>query len=263
MNNAPPLRELQERFAQFVAGGSADGLVPWIVANGIEGAARLQIYRNAVSGSLVGALSTAFPVIRALVGDPFFEAAASRYQAQYPPSSGNLQDYGAMFAQLLGAMPEAASVPYLPDIARLEWARQECYLAPNPHTEPLTPQALAAGALDVTLALAASARIIRSTYPLFDIWMYCQEPSGEAPSLDTGAQDVLVWRDGGQIAMQEVHPQAAVFIEALRDGAGTGRAAAEAAPVPGGEPGFDPCQCLQWLTGLHLLFRAPPSGEAP
>lgn len=254
MNNAPSLRELQQRFAEFVDTGSTEAISSWVVANRIGAAERLHIYRKSISEILLAALRTAFPAVLALVGEPFFAGAAERYRLHYPPPTGNLQDYGYAFAVFLLQMPEADSVPYLPDIAHLEWARQECYLAAEADAELLTPETLPVDQ-DSIVVLRADVRIVSSAYPLFDIWVYCQEPTEDAPALDTGAQHVLVWREDHQIAMQHVRPEAAEFIRTLRDGATLTRATARFGdtPTPLGTSGFDATECLRWLIGLGLL----------
>ena len=52
----------------------------------------------------------------------FFGEAARQYIVGHPSLSGDLNDYGGEFAQFLAAYPHAADLPYLPDVARLEWA---------------------------------------------------------------------------------------------------------------------------------------------
>jgi len=101
----------------------------WVLGNGLTPKARLRIYRNIVHNNHAAALRTAYPVVLKLVGEDFFENAAARYLRDYPTRSGNLQDYGSNYAEFLAKMPEASGLAYLPDVAQLEWARQESYLA--------------------------------------------------------------------------------------------------------------------------------------
>jgi len=87
---------------------------------GTEAARRFAVHRNTVRVTLVEALAVAFPVVRALVGEEFFAAAAGLYVAAEPPRSPVLALYGDGFADFLGGFPPAAELPYLPDVARLE-----------------------------------------------------------------------------------------------------------------------------------------------
>jgi len=73
---------------------------------------------------LQNALSTSYPVISRLVGTEFFRFLTQQYIQQYPSVSGDLNRYGDAFFQLLQALPEVAELPYLADIAQLEWLVQ-------------------------------------------------------------------------------------------------------------------------------------------
>ena len=137
----PPLRELQHRFA--------DGLVdehlavaPHVAQDEFSAAERLGIYRNSCRSVLTESLRMTYPAIDRLVGREFFDVAAGQFIATQPPSSGYLNEYGGEFADLLAALPAAASFPYLPDVARFEWALN---LAANADDAPALDLAALAG----------------------------------------------------------------------------------------------------------------------
>ncbi|MGH8281337.1 MAG: HvfC/BufC family peptide modification chaperone [Gammaproteobacteria bacterium] len=176
MNTAPSLHELQTGFTGWML-GQQDAALPGAVAgNGLTPEMRLQVYRNIVFNNLTAALRTAYPAVLKLVGEEFFEGAAARYIRDYPSASGNLQDFGAQFADCLTSMPEAAGLPWLADMARLEWARQLAYLAAD--GQALAPAALAAISDskqgDLRLGLHPGVRLLESNHPLLDIWDFCQ-----------------------------------------------------------------------------------------
>ena len=56
---------------------------------------------------------------------PFFNAAVDAYVRACPSTSGDLNVYGDAFGEFLAGYPPAADLPYLPDVARLEWAVDE------------------------------------------------------------------------------------------------------------------------------------------
>jgi len=85
-------------------------------------AQRLAIYRDTRSGTLVNALRLSFPAVQRLVGAEFFEGGARAFIRTWPPRSACLDDYGADFAGFLRTFAPAAGVPYLGDVAQLEWA---------------------------------------------------------------------------------------------------------------------------------------------
>ncbi len=243
--SALSLPELQQAFTAALMGEPV-ALEGAITGNGLEPEARLQIYRNIVFNNLTAALATAYPVVKALVGEDFFDAAAARYVRRRPSHSGKLQDYGAEFSDLLAHMPEAGGLPYLAEVARLEWARQECALAP---LEPaLEPAALATTAEDerpgLRFCLQSARRHVRSAYPVLDIWMYCQQEREERLDMDAGGQQVLVWRSGTQIAMQAIDSGLETFLLTLGEGATLAKACARALDAA---PGFDAGAAINWL----------------
>jgi hypothetical protein len=264
MATAPSLLELQRQFAAALVGGEVpDSLANLVHGNGLAPEARLRVYRNIVTIGHTDALRTAFPAVCKLTGEDFFAATSVRYLHDCPCASGNLQDYGADFPAFLARLPEAAEVAYLADVARLEWARQQTWLAPD-------AAALNRGALApissgtwpaLGLRLHPGLRLLRSSWPIFDVWMFCQEESpGQLELSDTG-QNVLLRRAGDQIEMQTLDGGRAAFVGALLAGAPLAtawqRAIAEA-------PGFGISPCLDWLFGMGVVAGlSAPRGHAP
>jgi len=114
------LHEVQRRFRDAVL---HDASVPAEILGGrVTAAARLSIYHNNVFGNLTEALRLTYPAVQRLVGKAFFAAAASRFIAAHPPASPDLYEYGADFPAFLAGLETAATLAYLPDVARLEWA---------------------------------------------------------------------------------------------------------------------------------------------
>jgi hypothetical protein len=247
MTTAPPLHKLQRDFMAWVLGDASSGAVDSVRGNGLAPDARLGIYRNIVFSNLTATLTTDYPVVKALVGEAFFENAATRYIRDEPSRSGNLQDYGAGFPEFLARLPEAASLPYLADAARLEWARQESLLAAD--AAPLDPTRL----MDVPetkqdalrLQLHPSLRLVDSAHPILDIWLFCQEQRGDTLKLDGAGQSVVLWRDQNQIAMRALDAGLLTLLRSMQDG-GT-LSAAHAATVAADE-NFD------FETALQVLF---------
>jgi hypothetical protein len=137
----PTLHEIQQAFAASLLAGDDAPLAPCVVEDGFAAAERLSIYRNGSRSTLAAALRLTYPAVDRLVGRDFFDAATDRFIVEHPPGGGYLNEYGGEFPALLAAMPSAASLPYLPDVARFEWALSE---AANADEAPaLDPAALA------------------------------------------------------------------------------------------------------------------------
>ncbi|MGH8282936.1 MAG: DNA-binding domain-containing protein [Gammaproteobacteria bacterium] len=252
MNTTPSLHSLQTGFARWMLGERGLPLPETVAGNGLASEARLQIYRNIIFNNLTATLRTAYPAVLKLVGEEFFDGAAARYIRDYPSASGNLQDFGAAFPECLAAIPETAALPYLADVARLEWLRQQAYLAAD--AQPLEPNALAALPDDkqdiLRLTLHPSIRLFESPYPILDIWGFCQQDNGERLALRDAGQRVLIWRAETQIAMQALAHVQYVFLKSLLDGQMLADAHMPATQI---EPDFDMGACLRWLFSMQLI----------
>jgi len=263
MHAAPSLAELQNDFMNHVLSGDR-AIEACVKSNGLPATQRMQIYRHIVENTLLEALQTSYPAILLLVGEPFFALAADRYLRRYPPKTGNLQDYGAQFPALLSEMEEADSIAYLPDVARLEWARQLSFLAAD--EQPIAPSDIAyrlqnAGDQPMQMILHPSVQLLISPHPVFDIWHYCMQASEESLHLDEHGQSVLLWRDHAQhaqIAMQRMDAPATAFLAAVLSGMDMGHAFAEVRAQ--GHVDFDLSELLPFLVANQLIIHIHDTG---
>ena len=213
-----PLPELQRHFARALAGTAAD--LP-IRGNGLSGLQRLQVYRNNMQSGLTGALRTVYPVIERLVGEEFFTAAAAAYIKANLSHSGNIQDYGGAFSRFLEGFEPAASLPYLGDVAALEWRRLQTALAP-PHV-PMDLAALAAVPKELQPEIHfrhhPAARALCSRFPVLTIWESCQDPAPEE-GLDIGlpGECVLFARPALDVYMRRLTDGEYAFLHQLCSG---------------------------------------------
>jgi hypothetical protein len=116
------LGDVQRAFADAVL--DANAAVPTTLSRKAGGvpSRRFGVYRNNVYASLIDVLAGRFAAVMRLVGEEFFRAMARAYVEGEPPRSVVLIRYGASFPTFVAGFPPAASVPYLGDIASLEWA---------------------------------------------------------------------------------------------------------------------------------------------
>ncbi len=168
----PTLLELQRAIGQGLLHEAGGDLLALVVDDGLAAQARLGIYRNTAIGTLVTALRLSYPAIHALVGPEFFEGAARLFMEASPPGSAWLDTYGATFPEFLAGLPQAASLAYLPDTARLEWAVNTVLHAPD--TKPLDLPRLAqleeAERGDVCFTPHPTVRLLQSDFPIDAIW---------------------------------------------------------------------------------------------
>ncbi len=251
-----PLPELQASFGLALRDIGAP--LPPIRAKGLDAARRLQVYRNNHSIALASALRAVYPVTERLVGEDFFTAAADAYGAANPSHSGNIQDYGGALPAFLAAYVPAMSLPYLPDVASLEWRRLQTAVA-LPH-QPMDLQALAAVPAESLPELyfhhQPAARAFESRFPVLSIWQFCQEaePKGEL-DLGLGAQCVLFSRPALDVEMRLLSKGEYAFLQRLCRGAtfeAACRAALDAEAEFDVQERFAALVREEILTGFHL-----------
>ncbi len=81
----------------------------------------LQIYRNNFVIGTSEALAASYSKTFEMVGDEFFQAVARRFTLDNPPRQGNIINYGDGFAEFLQTLPQLESMPYIAELAKLEW----------------------------------------------------------------------------------------------------------------------------------------------
>jgi len=185
----------------------------------------MEVYRRGARENHHGALAAAYPAVRRLVGDAFFREAAVRYAAAWPSRSGDLHEFGAELAAFLRDDPFAASLPYLHDVARLEWALHESSHAAE--AGPLDFAALAAlpssAHASLRFELHPSVRRIESPHPVLALWE-ANQPGRDGTPEREGAQRVLVSRLDGTARPRAVDDVEWRFLESLAQGESLGEA---------------------------------------
>lgn len=229
------LAELQRAMTGFVL--DDDRSVAGLLRSDLP-AIRLAIYRNNVLGSLADVLAQAYPTIRRLLGGDGFAVEGRGYASTYPPCRPMLWSYGGGFPAWLEERPCTDAGPWLPDVARLDWAMHEALFAAD--AEPLDPARLAAvppeRAGGLRLMPHPSVRLVRSRWPLHAIWKG-QPPAGPAP------EAVLVGRVEGEVLCARLEEADGAVAAALL----ASRRLDEMVPAGGGD--------LQAVLGLLLQNR--------
>jgi hypothetical protein len=206
----PSLRELQTQFAAALladTGGPGE---------------RIAIYRNTVAANYRNALGATYRVVVQLVGKPFFDAAVDAYVETHPSTGGDLNVYGDRFGDFLASYPHARDLPYLPDVARLEWAVDEAHRAADSDSAPaqVLAELAAVPASEVAslrFALDASCRFIGSDHPVLRIWQVHQPGfTGDGTvEFGIGADRLLVRREAANVAIERLAPADFAWLEAL------------------------------------------------
>jgi hypothetical protein len=185
---------------------------------------RLDIYRNTIFSGLTKTLRLAYPAVERLVGAEFFEDAAQAFIAEHLPCSACLDQYGDEFPDFLRDLPSAASLSYLADVARLEWAVNRALHAPD--AKPLELAQLAEIAPerqgDVSFRPHPSVSLVRADYPVDNIWRAVLSGDDQALAtldLSAGPASLLVERGPAGIEVVRLQEPVWRFLAALCRGA--------------------------------------------
>src|SRR5574341_548220 len=224
----PSLPEMQAEFAAalFARGGSAG----------------MAVYRSNVFGNWAQALASAYPIVRKIVGDKFFEGLAREYARRYPSASGDLNEYGSELAQFVAGFAHTQDLPYLPDVARMEWPAHRAYYAREP-----APFSLDGINDSSPLKLTPPCALLASEWPLARIWTVHQDDyQGEiAVDLNAGPDRILIHRPKWRAQVRSLAPGDYRFLDAARHGRALGEALESAAAE---DAAFDPALALaRWV----------------
>jgi hypothetical protein len=184
---------------------------------------RLDIYRNTFVMTVTKALHLCYPAIEKLVGEAFFEGAAQLFMIEHPPRVAWLDQYGEGFPGFLRTFGPAASVCYLHDVARLEWA-VHCSLHAQ-EAEPLDPATLATVAPElqgrIRLIAAPSLALLRLSYPADTIWRAVLLGDDEALAriaFDCGLVHLLIERRASGVEVTRLDRRSWQFLARLSAG---------------------------------------------
>ena len=87
----------------------------------------LQIYENSILGGKISSLRVTFSAVVVLIGKPAFDCIATSYLSQHPDSPVDIGCLGVGFAAYLQRHDIIAELPYIADLAKLEWHRHQVF----------------------------------------------------------------------------------------------------------------------------------------
>jgi len=257
----PALRELQRALGAAISdAGQTAAAAPLFRGAPDAAPARLAVYRGNVFGNCINALAAAYPIVRKIVGVDFFEATAREYARAHPSASGDLNEYGAALAEFLAGFPHTQDLPYLPDVARMEWLAHRAYYAAD--SAPYDPSRLVglppARWIELRPVLAPPSALLTSDWPLARIWTVHQDDYAGALDVDleAGSDRILVHRPRWKPEVRALAAGDYRFLASALEGANLGDAL-EAASAE--DAGFDSAAALaRWVEAGVIVDLAGP-----
>ena len=200
--STPTLAELQRQFFASIAirpGAGPEAFDPRLLAvidpsPTLTPSDRLEIYADMYFARLKDCLAEDFPRTVELLGASTWDTVARGYLAAHLSQHPSVRHVGTHLAAYLAAHPLAGAAPWLPELARFEWARLDVFDRPD-GAEPLTGADLAAvdperwGAL--RFRTVPGFALFESLWPIHQLW------ADDAPAdVPAQATSVRIWRQG-------------------------------------------------------------------
>lgn len=267
-DGAPRLRFLQRWMASLILDASArndePAAVQKLVLAPLRGtrAERLSVYRDGYPARLREALEETYPAVSHVVGHASFADLTDRYVGATGPTSYDLCATGAGLPEFLRGDALAESLPFLPDLAALEWRIARAFHATE--EPPFDSRSLAGWPLDrwehTVVRFQPSVSLVSSPWPILDVWAARARPREDVSiDLRDRAERVLVRRAGLDVRCERLGEDDARVLRALLDARPLGEVA-EGLAAEGVDPS-SVAACFARLARLGLVAGTSP-GES-
>lgn len=224
------LREVERCMSGAILQGNATGgssgvaseLAAWVTTpDAVSIEERLAIHINGYPARVYEALLESFPAVHRVVGERALKSLVYRFLPHLPENNYNLNRVGQALPDFLRADALAESLPFLPDLARLEWCLVEAFHAPLLAPADLRP--CADWGLEqwsqAKLAFQPSVAITCSDWPIGQIWKARTVPAGEIDLELAGRPErVLVYRRGPEVECECIDETEAEALKQLLAG---------------------------------------------
>ncbi len=237
----PPLRELQNAVWKLlvapegVGPGLADleakgelsrrDLQSWIGgAERLDAVGRLDVYANMYFYRLKDAISEDVPRLGRLLGEARFHNLLTDYLLAQPSRHWSLRYAAKGLGAFLRSHPLAEALPFLPDLAALEWTRADVFQRED--ATPLAPPDLAGVPVerwaDLRFRPVPALELLIAEWDVDSIWERLGEGEGsaepDAGDARKGTQHLLVFRRGFLPVHEVLAAGEAHSLDALRHG---------------------------------------------
>jgi hypothetical protein len=198
---------------------------------GTPGEERLAVYAGGYVARIHQALAEVYGAVKHVLGEQAFHELAEAYAARHLSRETNLTFAGRHLPEFLAGWPRTAELPFLPDLARLEW--QLCQAFHAFEEPPVEVSSLAGLAPHVwesaRLVFQPSVSTLASAWPVLDIWAARATPRHEI-NVDVAGrpQHAAVFRRGLEARCAPLEPAQQQLLQDLLDGLTLGQACGRA-----------------------------------
>lgn len=204
---------------------AGDALDDWLsVPEPARAGARMCVYSGGYPARVRDALAETYPAVAHFAGEQAFEVLAHRYAASVPLTFYNLNDAGAQMPAFLRRDPMTGDLPFLADLAELEWrVAQAFHAAQRPALDPRALPWTVEDWAQAVLLFQPSVALVSSAWPLLDLWTARDTPRDAIDiELPGRKHDVVVRRAGLIVGCEPVSSGEALVLRLLLDGRSLG-----------------------------------------
>jgi hypothetical protein len=184
----------------------------------------LMAYQSNGHALAVRALGASYPVLVQLLGEDSFASLARAFWHAQPPVKGDVTQWGETLPGFLASSTQLQDEPYLPDVARVEWALHRCANATDAQADGSSFQLLMERDPDLlSLVLAPGCALVQSVWPVASVMTAHLEAAPDLAEvgrrLGEGVAEVaLIWREGLRARVRQALPGETELILALLAG---------------------------------------------
>jgi hypothetical protein len=189
------LSELQEKFALALSGNQDEAILSYVSSGKtLSAQGHFAIYQSSTIGALQNIMKKVYPVCLKLVGDHFFIMMINDFIDKISYFSYDITDFSRFFPDFISNFTPAQSLPYLSDVAKLEYAWH-------------------------VLEKSGEFSLLSSPYPVHTIWEInhkLDENEQKELVLVNRMYYVIVWQKDFQLRMDELKKEDWQVIELIK-----------------------------------------------
>ena len=255
----PSLAETQAQFRRAVVASAA--APPAVLCAPADVAGRLAIYRRNYREGLTRHLRGRFPTVEWLLGSSRVGDLAEVFLRSSPPAAPCLAEYGRDFVTFVASNQGTRTLPYLEDVALLDWHLGDVSVAVDAPALAITvlsrrhPDSLP----DLRLTLQPGLRYLRSSWPVDDLVRIRLSEQAPEQLVFSPAPVALELRGArGQFRIDRLAPAVFRFRESVGRGETLGAAIQRGIEA---DPDFDVSSALAALFAEGLVAATPPNEQ--
>lgn len=230
--NSPSLKNVQRWMRAKIREGKTDSPpatepVELNPQRSHAGEDRLPVYAGGYRARTRESLAESFEAIANVIGDKQFGELSKAYAQNFPSHDYNLSLMGRHLPEFLIKYSLTEKLPFLPDLAILEWCVALAFHAKlNPPVDPSMLNKVSINEWDkARFSFQPSVFVVRSSWPIGDIWETRAKPREEIDiDIASRPQNLLIFRDQFRVICKLVDVTQAEILQLLLDGQPLGSA---------------------------------------